>query len=147
MVSITRTPIEVGRILAEIQTAESGAIDLFIGTVRNHSAGRRIQRLEYTAYVPMAEKMLVEIEQEIRQKWDIHSVIIVHRVGMLEIGDIAVVTAVSSDHREEAFAACRYAIDRTKSVVPIWKKEFDEDGGTWVDGSFPVHHISEIRNQ
>lgn len=144
MVSITQTRIDVGRILAEIQTAESGAIDVFIGTVRNHSAGRRIQRLEYTAYVPMAEKLLAQIEQEIRQKWDVHNVVIAHRVGKLEIGDVAVITAVSSAHREEAFAACWYAIDRTKSIVPIWKKEFSEGGEVWVEGQSPGHLIPHI---
>lgn len=147
MVSIAQAPIDVVKILAEIQTAESGAIDVFIGTVRNHSAGRRVRRLEYTAYVPMAEKMLAQIEREIRQKWDVQNVVIVHRVGKLEIGDVAVVTAVSSAHREEAFAACRFAIDRTKSMVPIWKKEFSEDGEVWVEGQSPSHLVPHITDR
>jgi molybdopterin synthase catalytic subunit len=147
MVSVTHTTIDVSRVLDGMATPESGAIDLFIGTVRNHSGGRRTQRLEYTAYIPMAEKLLAQIEQEIRQKWDVHNVVIVHRVGMLEIGDVAVVTAVSSAHREEAFAACRYAIDRTKSIVPIWKKEFSEDGEVWVEGQSPGHLVPHISDR
>ena len=147
MVSITHSTIDVSRVLDRLATPESGAIDLFIGTVRNHSAGRRTQRLEYTAYVPMAEKLLAQIEQEIRQQWDVHNVVIVHRVGVLEIGEVAVVTAVSSAHREEAFAACRYAIDRTKSIVPIWKKEFSEDGEVWVAGQSPNHLVPHVSDR
>ena len=146
MVSITQAPIDVGRIISKLETAESGAIDLFIGRVRNHSHGHRVQRLEYSAYIPMAEKLLTQIEQEIRGKWRVHNIAIVHRVGMLEIGDIAVVTAVSSAHRDEAFAACRYAIDRTKCIVPIWKKEFGESGETWNEGTITSRQHSEIQN-
>ena len=135
MVSITDQPIAVQRILDELRSPEVGAVDLFIGTVRDHSAGKAVQRLEYTAYVPMAEKMLAQIEQEIRQQWRVNNVVIVHRIGMLNVGDVAFVTAVSAVHRDEAFAACRYAIDRTKSIVPIWKKEYSEDGESWVEGT------------
>ena len=96
---------------------------MFMGTVRNHSQGKPVRYLEYTPYTPMAEKLMKEIEQEIRSKWEVQLVVMVHRLGVLSIGEIAVVTAVSCAHRNEAFEACRYAIDRVKEVVPIWKRE------------------------
>ena len=138
MVSVTPSPINVELILKSISTPNSGGIDVFIGTVRDHSHGKQVWRLEYSAYVPMAEKLLAEIEQEIRIKWNINKVVLVHRIGMLQVGDIAVVTAVSASHRDEAFEACRYAIDRVKSVVPIWKKEYCADGSVWVAGQYEV---------
>jgi molybdopterin synthase catalytic subunit len=134
MVSITSKPIDPASILEQVSTPESGGIDIFIGTVRNHSDGKRVQRLEYSAYVPMAEKIMAQIEHEIKEKWETHSVAIVHRVGGLSIGEIAVVTAVSAAHRNEAFEACRFAIDRIKSVVPIWKKEYFEGEVKWSAG-------------
>ncbi len=138
MVAVTHTPIDVERIFREIATPRSGGIDVFVGTVRNHSHGKRVRQLEYSAYVPMAEKLMAEIEQEIKRKWVIESVALVHRVGMLQIGDVAVVTAVSAHHRDAAFEACRYAIDRVKGVVPIWKKEYFEEGMAWVVGQHEV---------
>jgi molybdopterin synthase catalytic subunit len=135
MVAISDAPIDVAHVYSAIRAPHSGGIDIFVGTVRNHSGGKRIRRLEYAAYTPMAEKMMVRIEREIRELWTVDNVIMIHRIGLLEIGDVAVVTAVSAAHREEAFAACRYAIDRIKSIVPIWKKEFAEDGETWVEGA------------
>ena len=135
MVSITDNPIDVQSVLEGLRTPQAGAIDVFIGTVRNHSAGRTVHRLEYTAYVPMAERMLARIENETRDRWSVYNVVIIHRIGLLNLGDVAVVTAISSAHRDEAFAACRYAIDRTKSIVPIWKKEYCDDGEMWVEES------------
>jgi molybdopterin synthase catalytic subunit len=134
MVSISTLPIDVGSILKEVSTPESGGIDVFVGTVRNHSRGKHVIRLEYSAYVPMAEKLMAEIEEDIHRRWPVHHVALIHRIGSLEIGDIAVVTAVSSAHRHVAFEACRYAIERVKAVVPVWKKEFAEDGEVWVEG-------------
>lgn len=134
MVSVLSTPIDVSKIIAGIITPQSGGTDLFIGTVRNHSRGRRVRQLEYSAYIPMAEKMMAEIELEIRHQWVVHEVALVHRVGMLAIGDVAVVTAVSAAHRDQAFQANRYAIDRVKTVVPIWKQEHYEEGLAWVVG-------------
>lgn len=133
MVSISDKPIDIASIIAALAQPEAGGVDIFLGTVRNHSAGKRVRRLEYSAYVPMAEKMMAAIEEEIRSRWQVHRVILVHRIGLLGIGDTAVVTAVSASHREAAFEACRYAIDRIKGDVPIWKKEYFEDGEAWVD--------------
>ena len=112
----------------------TGGIDLFIGKVRNHTDGKRVLKLEYASYVPMAEKVMAQIESEIRGRWKVHNVLLVHRIGSLNIEEVAVVTAVSAAHRSEAFEACRYAIDKVKSIVPIWKREFFEDGARWSAG-------------
>lgn len=138
MVAITRVPLNVEEIIREVSTPRTGGIDVFIGTVRNHSQGKRVRQLEYSAYVPMAEKLLVEIENEIGRQWVVEKVALVHRIGVLKVGEISVVVAVSAPHRREAFEACRYAIDRVKSVVPIWKKEIYEDGLAWVVGQHDV---------
>ena len=138
MVSITEHIIDVPRILAEIASPRSGAIDCFIGTVRDHAHGRRVRALEYSAYVEMGEKVMAEIETEMREKWVLNTVVLIHRVGMLPVGDIAVVTAVSAAHRKEAFDANRYAIDRIKAIVPIWKKEYFEEGRAWVVGQHDI---------
>ena len=142
MVSITQASIDVEEIIREICTPRTGGIDVFIGTVRNHSHGKRVQQLEYSAYVPMAEKLMTDIENEILHRWVVDQVALVHRIGVLKIGDISVVTAVSAPHRHEAFEACRYAIDRVKSVVPIWKKEYYEEGPAWVVGRHEVDSTS-----
>jgi len=138
MVAINQTPIDIEQIINAVSTPRSGGIDIFVGTVRNHSEGKRVRQLEYTAYVPMAGKLMAEIEKEIRGKWMVEGVALVHRIGMLKIGDVAVVTAVSAVHRAEAFEACRYAIDRVKAIVPIWKKEHFEEGLAWVVGQHEV---------
>ena len=138
MVTIVQTPINVEQVMRDIATPRSGGIDLFVGTVRNHSHGKRVRQLEYSAYVPMAEKIMGEIEQELARKWTIDKVVLVHRIGVLQIGDVAVVTAVSAAHRAAAFEACRYAIDRVKAIVPIWKKEYFEEGSAWIVGQHEV---------
>jgi molybdopterin synthase catalytic subunit len=138
MVAIVQTPIDVAQVMREIATPRSGGIDLFVGTVRNHSHGKRVRQLEYSAYVPMAEKIMGEIEQELGSKWVINKVALVHRIGILQIGDIAVITAVSAAHRDAAFEACRYAINRVKAIVPIWKKEHFEEGSAWIVGQHEV---------
>jgi molybdopterin synthase catalytic subunit len=124
MVAIRDSAIDLNEVLRSIGTDATGGIDVFVGTVRNHSDGKQVEKLEYSAYAPMAEEIMQRVEREIREKWDVHNVIILHRVGTLAIGDIAVVTAVAATHRAEAFEACRYAIERVKADAPIWKKEF-----------------------
>jgi len=126
MVRVTADPIRMQGLLEQVQTPGSGGIDLFVGVVRNHSDGKTVVGLEYSAYIPMAEKLMGEIETEVRSQWPVHQVLLVHRIGTLYVGDIAVVTAVSSTHRREAFEACRHAIERIKADVPIWKKELRE---------------------
>lgn len=127
--------------LAAVRRSGSGGIVLFIGSVRDFSEGHEIEHLEYEAYVPMAEEKLQQVIDEACERWPVQAMAIQHRLGRLEIGDDAVVIAVACPHRAEAFAACRYAIDRIKEIVPIWKKEFSPDGAVWVGG--PGSEITE----
>lgn len=110
----------------------AGGTTVFVGTVRNMTKGKRVLRLEFEAYVPMAVKEMNKIAEEIVKKWGALQVVIHHRVGVLEIEDIAVIIAVATPHRKAAFEACEYAIDTLKETVPIWKKEVFEDGEIWV---------------
>jgi molybdopterin synthase catalytic subunit len=110
----------------------TGAIVTFIGTVRNHARGKHVVALDYEAFPPAAEKMLAQIGSEIETKWGLKHVAIHHRTGKLTPGDVSVVIAVASAHRDEAFDAARYAIERIKEIVPIWKKEQYDDGAIWV---------------
>lgn len=129
---ITRDPIEINDVITKVIRPEAGAVNTFIGTVREFTKGKRTLYLEYQAYVSMAEKKLAEICDEIDQKWGNVQTVIAHRTGQLNISDIAVVIAVSTPHRKDAFEASRYAIERIKEIVPIWKKEHWEDGEMWI---------------
>jgi MoaE-MoaD fusion protein len=110
----------------------AGAIATFIGTVRDHGRGRAVTHLEYEAYAPAAELTMSQIGDEIQERWGIDQVAIVHRVGSLAVGEASVVISVASAHRDAAFEACRYAIERIKEIVPIWKKEHYADGAAWL---------------
>ena len=131
MVRLTREPID----LAALQdvTPADGALCVFVGVVRDQNRGRTVVRLEYEAYEEMALPLMEEIAAEARRRWPITQVRLVHRVGTLAVGEASVAVAVASPHRDEAFAACRYAIDTLKATVPIWKKEFYADGEEWQD--------------
>ncbi len=111
---------------------EAGGIDVFIGTVRNMTKGKKVVRLEFEAYETMALKEMNKIAEDICAKWPVHKILIHHRTGALEVGAIPVIIVVSAAHRAVAFDACRYAIDTLKGTVPIWKKEVFEDGESWV---------------
>ena len=132
MIAITDQPIDVDAAIAAAQSDRAGAVNVFIGTVRNHAARQTVVRLEYEAYDKMALKKMEEVAEEARRKWPVEKVAVVHRKGVLQIGEVAVVIAVSTPHRREAFEACQYIIDTIKQVVPIWKKEVYENGETWV---------------
>ncbi len=110
----------------------AGAIATFIGTVRDHGRGQAVTHLEYEAYAPAAELTMAQIGDEIRERWGIDHVAIAHRVGSLAVGEASVVISVASPHRDAAFEACRYAIERIKEIVPIWKKEHYVDGAVWL---------------
>jgi MoaE-MoaD fusion protein len=110
----------------------AGATATFIGTVRDHARDRTVTHLEYEAYAPAAELHMAQIGDEIRERWGIDHVAIVHRVGSLAVGEASVVISVASAHRDAAFEACRYAIERIKEIVPIWKKEHYADGAVWL---------------
>ncbi|MFD1848497.1 molybdenum cofactor biosynthesis protein MoaE [Oceanobacillus bengalensis] len=129
---IVNEPIQVESLVKKVSVREAGAITTFIGTVREWTKGKRTIYLEYQAYIPMAVKMLAQIGKEIEEKWTNTKVAITHRIGRLDISDIAVVIAVSSPHRKAAYEANEYAIERIKQIVPIWKKEHWEDGETWI---------------
>lgn len=130
--SVVDTPIVTDDVIQKVQSRNAGAITVFIGTVREMTNGKRTLWLEYDAYVPMAVKNLAKIGEEIVGKWPNTKVAITHRIGRLEISDAAVVIAVSSPHRQAAYEANEYAIERIKEIVPIWKKEYWEDGTKWI---------------
>jgi molybdopterin synthase catalytic subunit len=135
MVRLVREPIDVAALQATLP--RDGALCLFLGVVRNENAGRPVRYLEYEAYEEMALPLMQEIEVETRGRWPVTDVRMVHRLGRLEIGEPSVAVAVASPHRNEAFAACRFAIDTLKARVPIWKKEFYAEGEAWLEGSVP----------
>ena len=145
MNKIVSHPIDIQEVIKSVASDASGAIDVFIGTTRDHSKGRQVTGLEYEAYVPMATKSMDDIEQETRQRWNLHEINIVHRIGKVAIGEPSVVIAVSSAHRDEAFRACRHLIDRLKEVVPIWKREYFADGTVeWSQQSHEEQALNKV---
>ena len=131
-IKITNQALEVQQCIDWVMTPESGGIDVFIGTVRNATKGKKVLRLEFEAYEPMALKEIEKIAVKAFEKWPVQKLLVHHRVGVLEVGEIPVIIAVSCAHRDAAFEACRFVIDTLKQTVPIWKKEVFEDGETWV---------------
>ena len=129
---ISPTVLSVSSAIDWIMSPESGGIDIFIGTVRNATKGRSVTRLEFEAYEPMALAEIEKIVRQVIEKWPVQKVLIHHRVGILQVGEVPVIIAVSAAHRAAAFDACRYIIDTLKQTVPIWKKEIFEDGEVWV---------------
>jgi len=133
MIRLTHDPIDYHALAEAVRRHDCGAVVTFLGTVREMTDGRQTIALDYEAYPGMAEKKMAEIEQETRSRWPVGDMMMVHRLGHMELGDISVAVAVSCPHRHQAFDACRYAIDRLKETVPIWKKENWADGATeWV---------------
>jgi molybdopterin converting factor subunit 1 len=136
--SLVKEPIAPEAILTQIKRPEDGAVAMFDGIVRNNSRGRRTLYLDYSGYEPMALRKMEQLATEALSRFAIRDVRIVHRLGRLQIGETSVYIAVSSAHRAAAFDACRWLIDTLKTTVPIWKKEFFEDGAVWSDGEpFP----------
>lgn len=129
---IVETPINVQKYMDYVLHPSAGAVVVFTGNVREWTHGVKTLYLSYEAYIPMAEKKMAEIGAEMEERWPGVRVAIAHRIGELQISDIAVVIAVSSPHRKAAYEANEYAIDRIKEVVPIWKKEIWEDGEEWI---------------
>jgi molybdopterin synthase catalytic subunit len=125
-------PLHIQSCIDWIMSPESGGIDVFIGTVRNATKGKTVLKLEFEAYAQMAINEMKKIAQQASDKWPVQKVLIHHRTGTLQVGEVPVVIAVSAAHRDAAFDACRYIIDILKQTVPIWKKEFFEDGEVWV---------------
>lgn len=137
LISLLHESIDAHKLVEHVRTAGDGAIVTFDGCVRNQSHGRRTLYLDYEAYESMAVAKMREIAAEIHNKFHIDRLAIAHRLGRLEIGETSVFIAVSAPHRAAAFEACRFAIDTLKRSVPIWKKEYFEDGAVWADGELP----------
>ena len=132
MYEITDRPIDVSRVLAAVGDPGAGAIATFLGTTRRENAGRRVVRLEYEAHEQMAVREMERLGAEALRRWSLVRVAMMHRVGVVGLGEVSVAIAVAAPHRGEAFEACRWLIDRLKAIVPIWKKEHYEGGAVWI---------------
>jgi molybdopterin synthase catalytic subunit len=141
LLAIGPEPLELERIAAAlergpgVETGADGAVVTFLGLVRNHNVGRRVRYLEYEAYEPLALKTFERIAAETADRWPDTRLALHHRVGRLEVGEASVAIAARSPHRANAYAACRYAIERVKQIAPIWKREFFDGGDVWIDGA------------
>ncbi|XP_077989221.1 molybdopterin synthase catalytic subunit-like [Glandiceps talaboti] len=127
-VEITPENLSVEDITKKVTSPTAGAISVFIGTTRDNCDGKKVTKLEYEAYKPMAEKEILKICQQIRVKWDVENIAVVHRIGVVPVTEASVIIAISSAHRKEALEAVHYSIDTLKTTVPIWKKEVYADG-------------------
>lgn len=134
MIALVREPIDLRDVTRRLACSGDGALVVFEGVVRSHARGRKVLRLEYHAYEAMAVRKLEEVRAQALQRFPVRDVCILHRLGLLEIGECSIAIAVASAHRGPAFDACRFAIDTIKEIVPIWKKEFYEDGAVWIEG-------------
>jgi molybdopterin synthase catalytic subunit len=133
MIQIADKAIDIQACIDAAQSERAGAVDVFIGTVRNHNNKKEVVRLIFETYDTMAVKKMQELADQAREKWEIEKIVMVHRKGVLEIGDVAVVIAVATAHRVASFEACQWLIDTLKQVVPIWKREVYENGEEWLE--------------
>jgi molybdopterin synthase catalytic subunit len=135
-VAVTSDRLDLDSLVRSVSTRDRlGAVATFIGIVRDHNQGRRVLHLEYEAYEPLAVKALEQICREAAREWEDVELAVHHRIGRLAIGEASVIIAAASPHRAHAFAACRYAIERVKQIVPVWKHEFFEGGEVWIEGA------------
>ncbi|MEM9835757.1 MAG: molybdenum cofactor biosynthesis protein MoaE [Bacteroidota bacterium] len=130
---ISPTPLSLTACLDAIQDERCGGLNFFVGNVRNHNQGNNIERLEFTSYVPMAEKEMQRIADEVLAETGAQHLYVAHRIGSLQVGEAAVIIGAAAHHRDAAFTACRAMIDRLKETVPIWKKEVATDGAYWIN--------------
>ncbi len=137
MIEITDKSIDINKVIASASHSGAGAVNTFIGNIRNTAQGKKVVRLEYEAYEPMAVAEIKKIEVEAKQKWNLLGFAMSHRIGTLIPGETAVVVAVSSKHRKESFEACQFIMDELKKKVPIFKKEVFEDGEEWIEANKP----------
>lgn len=140
---LTPEPLDVAQVIGLVTRPDCGAVATFVGTTRDHNAGRRVLYLEYEAYPPLAVKALARIDEEVRGRWPEVALAIHHRIGRVTIAEPSVAIAAASPHRADAFAAARYAIERIKQIAPIWKREFFEGGDQWIEGAV-AHPDDEI---
>ena len=134
-VAVTSEPLDAGALIELVGAQGDGAVVTFAGLVRDHNQGRRVQFLEYEAYEPLAVRALQRILDEAKELWPSARVATHHRIGRLEVGEASIVIAAASAHRGDAFAACRYTIERVKQIVPIWKREHFDGGDVWLEGA------------
>jgi molybdopterin synthase catalytic subunit len=146
-VAITAAPLDLQSLSALVVAEGDGAVASFVGVVRHENLGRRVLFLEYEAYEALAVKALDTIVGEARTAWPDTRVAVHHRIGRLEIGEASIIIAAASPHRAHAFAACRYAIERVKQIVPIWKREHFEGGEVWLEGATADPHDEAARDQ
>lgn len=132
---VTAEPLDAAAVVRVVDAPGTGAVTTFLGLVRDHNQGRAVLFLDYEAYAPLAEKALARIVTEAEDQWAGIRLAIHHRTGRVEIGEASVIIAAASAHRADAFAACRYAIERIKQIVPIWKHEHFEGGEVWIEGA------------
>lgn len=136
-IELTRAPLSAPTVRVRLAAPEHGAVVIFEGVTRNHHQGKEVHHLEYEAYEPMARRRLEAIAREMMSRWPVGAAALAHRLGRLEIGEVSVVVGAAAPHRDAAFAACRFGIEAVKRSVPIWKKEWAEDGAWWVEGQLP----------
>lgn len=132
---VTTERLDAGAIAGLVTAPACGAVATFVGLVRNQNAGRDVAWLDYEAYAPLAEKVFARIGEEAGGRWPAVRLAIHHRTGRVAIGEASVVIAAASPHRADAFAACRYAIERVKQIAPVWKHEHFEGGDVWIEGA------------
>jgi molybdopterin synthase catalytic subunit len=142
---VTAGSLDASAVAQIVASSDCGAIATFVGIVRDEHGGRRVLWLEYEAYEPLAIKAFARIDEEAGERWPSIALAIHHRIGRLEIGEASVVIAAASPHRPEAFAACRYAIERIKQIAPIWKHEHFEGGDVWIEGATADPMDEEVR--
>lgn len=132
VITLTDQPLDIHQITQLAHSPDAGAVNVFVGTVRANTQAKKVMRLEYEAYEPMAVSEIQKIVDAAKLQWPVKKIAVSHRVGILTVGEIAVVVAVSTPHRKESFEACQFIIDSLKQTVPIWKKEIFEGGEEWV---------------
>ena len=135
---ITTEPLDTESVTKLVKNTSNGGVVTFEGTTRDETHGRKVVRLEYQAYPEMAERIFQQIFDEVLGRWGITNVAVAHRIGKLELGETSLLVAVAAPHRAEAFSITMYVVDRIKEIVPIWKKEFFEDGSVWVGSAGAV---------
>jgi len=139
---ISNEQLDVTEAIKFVTSKKSGAIATFLGNTRDNNLSRSVKLLEYESYQPMANKKLFQTAEEMLYKWDVDRVSIAHRIGKVPLGQTSLIVVVASKHRDAAFEACRYSIDRIKEIVPIWKKEYYEDGEIWIGSQSGVEFSS-----
>jgi molybdopterin synthase catalytic subunit len=145
--AITQDVLDSAAVVSSLETTGIGAVSVFLGLVRDNNLGRRVLHLEYEAYEPLALRGLNLIVEEAAERWPSVRLAIHHRIGRMEIGEASVAIAAASPHRADAFSASRYAIERIKQIVPIWKHEYFEGGDVWIEGATADPDNTEARQQ